>query len=74
MNEIISILNEIRPEEDFSKSSNFFEDGMLDSFDLVSLVTMLEEKFDIIIDPLDMVPENFQTPESILALVNKSGE
>lgn len=72
MNDILSILKDLRPEEDFENSKNFFEDGLLDSFDLVTLVTVLEEKYDIMIDPLDMVPENFESVETIIELVRKN--
>lgn len=71
---IISILSGLRPEFDFETSSNFIEDGMLDSFDIVSLTTELEENFDIYIDGEDIIPENFSSIESILSLIEKSGK
>lgn len=73
METIKSILQDIRPDFDFSESSNFIEDGMLDSFDIVSLVSELEAAFDIVIDGLDIVPENFIRIEKIGKLVMKSG-
>lgn len=72
-NVIGEILKEIRPEFDFSESENFIEDGMLDSFDIITLTNMLEERFSIKIDGLDIVPENFFTVDSISKLVEKSG-
>lgn len=69
---IISILKELRPEYDFTQSSDFIEDCMLDSFDVVSLVSELEEKFDILVDGEDVLPENFSSLEAIEALINKS--
>ena len=69
----MEILNQIRPEFDFSSSSNYIEDGMLDSFDVISLVSDLEEAFGIEIDGLDIVPENFFGIERIGELVVKSG-
>lgn len=73
MDAIYEILNELRPEYDFQTSSNYIEDGFLDSFDIVSLVTMLEEKFDIMIDALDITPENFQNVEALSELVKSNG-
>ena len=74
MNEqILAMLNEIRPEFDFTDSDNFVMDGMLDSFDIISLVSMVEEKYEIKIDGLDIVPENFSSVDSIIALVKKCG-
>lgn len=73
MNKIVKILKDIRPEFDFASSNNYIEDGMLDSFDVISLVAELEEAFGIVIDGLDIVPENFSSIEHIEAMVLKSG-
>lgn len=70
---IIDILKEIRPEFDFSEETDFIEQGMLDSFDIVSLVSSLDEEFGISIDGLDILPENFSGIESIIALLKKNG-
>ena len=69
---IIAILNELRPEFDFTDDVNFIEEGMLDSFDVVSLVSELEEAFGILIDGTEILPENFSSIESIETLVNNS--
>jgi acyl carrier protein len=69
---IIAILNGLHPEFNFSESVDFIEDGMLDSFDIVSLVSELEENFNIAIDGEDILPENFASIESIKELVSKS--
>lgn len=71
-NKIINILNEIRPEFDFSEPEiNFVEAGMLDSFDIVMLVTSLDEEFGISIDGIDILPENFSTLSGITDLLGK---
>lgn len=73
MEKIYELLNNLRPELDYRDSQNFIEDGMLDSFDVVALVTDLEEAYDIKIDGLDIVPDNFVTVQSIADLVRKNG-
>lgn len=73
-NKIIEILSGLRPEFDFTQSSDFIEDGYLDSFDVVSLVSELEENFGILIDGEEIVPENFASVKSIETLVNKSAK
>lgn len=70
---IINILQEIRPEFNFSQDIDFIREGMLDSFDIVSLVTELDEQFNISIDGLDIVPENFSSINSISNLLIKNG-
>ena len=70
--QIIEILKEIRPEFEFEGIDNFFDEGMLDSFDLMTLVSTLDERFSIKIDGTDILPENFANVESIEALVQRS--
>lgn len=70
---IMGLLNAIRPEYDFASSDDFIEDGLLDSFDVVTLVSDLEDAFDIIIDGLDVIPENFSSLSVIVETLKKNG-
>lgn len=72
--QIIKILTELRPEFDFTQEGvDFFEAGMLDSFDLVALVSDLDKTFGISIDGMDILPENFSSVDRICALLKKNG-
>jgi acyl carrier protein len=73
MKSVSEILNEIRPEFDFTASNDFLEDGMLDSFDMVMLVSELDKNFGISIEGADIVPENFKNVQTIEALLSKNG-
>ena len=73
MEKIMEILQGIRPEFDFNSSEDFIEDGYLDSFDLVSLVSELDETFDISLDGLDIIPANFKSLDTITNVVKKNG-
>ena len=73
MKSVAEILKEIRPEFDFTASSDFIADGMLDSFDMVTLVATLDRNFGISIQGTDIVPENFKNLQTIEALLRKSG-
>jgi acyl carrier protein len=70
---VIAILTALRPEFDFTADVNFMDEGMLDSFDMVNLVNELESQFGITIDGVDIIPENFSTLDSIVALLQKKG-
>ena len=70
---IIEILTDLRPEFDFTEKVDFIEEGMLDSFDIVSLVDELETNFGIKIQGVDVIPENFSTLDKIETLLKKSG-
>ena len=70
---VLSVLSGIRPEFDFSQNVNFVEEGMIDSFDLILLVSELDKKFGISIDGVDIVPENFSSLDQIVKLLHKNG-
>ena len=70
---LVEILSEIRPEDDFTASDNFVADGLLDSFDVVTLVSELDKKYSISIDGTEISPENFQNLDAIKAMVEKYG-
>jgi acyl carrier protein len=69
---VIKILNELRPEFDFSEDIDFIEEGMLDSFDIVSLIDSIEEELGVSISGIDVLPENFNTIDSIIKTIEKN--
>lgn len=73
MNELIDILKTIRPELDFSQSQDFIADGLLDSFDVVTLVAALDKRFGISIQGVDIVPENLRNLQVMETLLRKYG-
>jgi acyl carrier protein len=69
---ILSILIETRPESNFESSTNFIEDGLLDSLDMVVIISEIEEQFKVKIDGTDIVPENFCSLEAIVRLIRSA--
>lgn len=72
--QILDILTAIRPEFEYDGVEDFFAEGMLDSFDLMVLVSTLDERFGIKIDGTDILPENFMNVEAIAALIERSAK
>lgn len=71
--QILSILSELRPEFDFTQEGvDFIEEGMLDSFDMVSLVDSIETEFGVAISGVDILPENFCTVDAIIKTIEKN--
>lgn len=71
MEEILSILESVRPDLDFESEQRLFDDGILDSFDIVSIISELNDKYDISIRVTELLPVNFNSAEAILAMVNR---
>ena len=74
MDNIIEILEQIKPGVDFNTEENLIEEEILDSFDIVTLVAKLNEEFDIEITPADLIPENFNSAQKIYELVTRLEE
>ena len=71
LEQIIAILNDINPDIDYENETALIDDGLLDSFDIVSLVGELNDTFDITITVVDLIPDNFNSAAAIAALVEK---
>jgi len=72
MKNVKEILKGIKPGVDFNKIyGNFIEDGLLDSLDLMKLITALDTEYNISIEGVDIVPENFSSINSIENILRK---
>lgn len=69
MEKILEILSSVRSDIDFENETKLIDDGILDSFDIVSIVAELCDEYDITITVDMLEPENFNSAEAMLALV-----
>ena len=71
MNELLEILNEIDDTIDYETETGLIDDHLLDSFAIISLVSELEDAFDISIDAAEMTPENFNSAANLWKMVER---
>lgn len=71
MEEIIRILKDVRPDLDFDTQTGLIENGLLDSLDLVSLVSEFDSEFGIEIPVEEITPENFDSVEAMKKLIER---
>ena len=69
--QVLEILNDINSDVDYEAETALVDDGILDSFELVSLVSELNSAFDITITVVDFVPENFNSLAALTAMVER---
>ena len=67
--QIIEILSEICPGIYFETETALIDDGLIDSLDIVAVVTELMEAFDVELGVDDLTPENFNSVEAIEELI-----
>ena len=73
MKTVLEVLNGIRPEFDFARSEDFIADGMLDSYDVITLISELDQSYGISIAGTDILPENVKSVAAIQRLLHKYG-
>ena len=71
MEELIEILEDLVPGVDFHACNTLIDDKKLTSFDILSLVSEIEDQFDVELSPADLTPDNFNSAEAIWNLVEK---
>ena len=74
MERLLTILQDVNDEIDFAHERHMVDDGLIDSLELMKIIVALEEAYDVRIDAGEVEPENFNSAEAILALVNRSEE
>ena len=71
MDELLELLEDIKPTVDFRTCTGLIDDGYLDSFDILSIVSELNDAFGIEISPVDIVPENFISAQALWNMVER---
>jgi acyl carrier protein len=69
MQELLDLLEKIRPDVDFEGEQSLIDDGILSSFDIISIVTDINLEYDVKINVADLTPENFNSAAAMMALI-----
>ncbi len=68
---VLDILGEIRPDVDFESETVLIDEGILESLDIVAIVGEFNEEFDIDISVDDLLPENFNSVDAMVKLIEE---
>lgn len=74
MKKLIEILNNIKPEVDFESAEYLVDEGILDSIEIVEIITEIEIKFNILIKPDQIDPDNFQSAQTMWSMIQSAGD
>lgn len=74
MDKLIDILQELDPDVDFEAENALIDGGILDSFDIVTLVAQIDDVFGVQIPAQELTPENFNSAGALFALVQRLAE
>lgn len=71
MNDLLEILTSLHPEVDFETCETLIEDKILDSFDIISIISEVSEQFDVTISAEHIIPENFNSAKALYELIQR---
>lgn len=74
MDRVLEILTDVRPDVDFMNETKLIDDGIIDSFDIIAIVSELNDEFDVQIPIDELEPDNFNTVAAIYELIVKLQE
>ena len=74
MEELLNILAEIKVDVDFETEDKLIDDGILDSFDILQIISALNDEYDISIPASEIIPENFNSAETLWDMVQRLQE
>lgn len=71
MEALLDILNSLHPEVDFETCETLVDEGIIDSFDIVTIIAEINEEYDVVIPAEEIVPENFNSAKALYQLIQK---
>lgn len=71
MEDLLEILNGLHPEVDFETCDTLIDDKILDSFDIITIITEINTAYDVAIPAEEIIPENFNSAEALYDLVER---
>ncbi len=72
MEKILGILKRVKPEVDFTIVNDLVDEGILDSIDIVTIISEIEDEYGIELDPDQIDPDNFQSASSMLEMIKRA--
>lgn len=71
MEKLLEILDGIRPDVDFENEKSLIDDGILDSFDVVSIISDLMDEYNVEIKVHELGPENFNSADAMMRMIKR---
>ena len=71
MERLIELLEEIKEDIDFENTTDLIDGGILDSFEILQIISSLNDEFDISIPASEIVPQNFNSAKALWEMVQR---
>ena len=71
LDDMIELLSDIKDNVDYETCTTLVDDHILDSFNIISIISSIDEEFDVSVPAKEIIPENFNSAQSLVAMVNR---
>ncbi len=71
MDELLEILEDVKPGVDYENCDTLIDDHILDSFSILSLVSEIEDAFDVEVGPAELIPANFNSATALWNMITR---
>ena len=71
LDDIIEILKDVEEDVDYENETALVDNRILDSFDILSIISALNDEFDVSIPAKDVIPENFTSAAAMRDLIQR---
>lgn len=71
MERLLQLLTAVNEDVDFANETKLVEDGLIDSFDIIQIISSIDDEYDVSIPATEILPENFNSAKALLALIEK---
>jgi acyl carrier protein len=71
IDKLLELLSDLHPDVDFANDSALIEGGVLDSFDIVTIVADVDDAYGVSIPAEEILPENFNSAHALFALIQR---
>lgn len=71
MEELLGILEDLHPEVDYETEEHLIDNGILDSFDIITIISEIADTFDVVVPAKEIIPENFNSAEALWDMITR---
>ena len=71
MDELLEILEDIQPDADYETCTTLIDDGILESFAILSIVAEIEDTFGVRVTPAEIIPDNFNSAQALWNMIQR---
>ncbi len=71
MEDLLEILSDLHPEVDYENEEHLIDAGILDSFDIITIISEIADAFDVVVPAKEIVPENFNSAKALYNMITR---